>query len=205
MSLNRIEAIMMRFRHFLQRFRKDERGTVAVEFMIVLPLLIWCFAGMHIYFMAYRTQTVNVKSAYTIGDQISRETGYVTPAYMDAMFSLHRFLMNTTSPTAVRVTAFEYERDDDSYRVIWSEGRGRPDRLTDARILDVRNQLPIMPDEEIAILTETWVDFVSDPIAGLGPFTSAELVITRPRFAGQICWNSLNNGTQTTAVCQAGF
>jgi hypothetical protein len=195
---------MSPFLRFIQSFRRDEKGSVAVEFMIVLPLLIWCFAGMHIYFMAYRTQTVNVKAAYTIGDQISRETGYITPAYMDSMFSLHRFLMNTNSPTSIRVTAFEYERDDDTYRVIWSEGRGQPDRITDARILDIRDQLPVMPDEEIAILTETWVDFVSDPIAGLGPFTSAEVVVTRPRFAAQSCWNSLNNGTQTTAVCQAG-
>lgn len=197
-----MRSLINRFR----RFGTDERGSISVEFMIVLPLLIWCFAGMHVFFAAYRTQSINVKAAYTLGDQVSRETNYITPEYMDSLDALHEFLTNTTMPSAIRVTAFEYERDDDTYRVIWSQARGgRTARITDARILDVRSQLPVMPDEEIAILTETWVDFASDDFIGLEPFTSYEVVVTRPRFASQICWNPLNDGNQTTAVCQAGY
>ncbi len=193
-------------RKLLKRFCRDEAGTITVEFMIVLPLLIWCFAGMHVFFAAYRTQTINVKAAYTLGDQVSRETNYITPEYMDSLDNLHEFLTNTRSPSAIRITAFEYEQDDDTYRVIWSQARGgQANRVTDSRILDVRSHLPVMPDEEIAILTETWVDFVADDFIGLEPFTSYEVVVTRPRFASQSCWNPLNDGNQTTAVCQAGY
>jgi len=196
----------MTMRKLLKQFGRDETGTVTVEFMIMLPLLIWCFAGMHVFFAAYRSQTINVKATYTIGDQVSRETNYITPEYVDSLNNLHEFLTNTSSPSAIRITAFEYERDDDTYRVIWSQGRGgQPNRPTDARILDVRSQLPVMPDEEIAILTEAWVDFQPGNFVGLEPFTSHEVVVTRPRFASQICWNPLNDGNQTTAVCQAGY
>jgi hypothetical protein len=193
-------------RNLLRSFRKDETGSVTVEFVIVIPLLIWCFAGIHVFFQAYRTQTINVKAAYTLGDQVSRETNYITPVYMDSLENLHEFLTATNEPTSIRVTAFEYERDDDTYRVIWSQGRdGQLARITDARILDVRGYLPIMPDEEIAIMTETWVNFESADFVGLPPFTSYEVVVTRPRFASQVCWNPIDNGDQTTAVCQAGY
>ncbi len=195
----------MSISRFTRQFRRDETGSVTVEMIIVLPLLVWCFMGMYVFFDAYRTQTINVKSAYTIGDQLSRETGYITPEYMDALFTLHDFLVHTPEINRIRVTAYEYERDDDSYRVIWSQGRGTAGRVTNARILDVKDSLPVMPDEEIAILTETWVDFVPDSFVGLAPYTNYEAVVNRPRFASQLCWNSLNDGDESTRICQAGY
>lgn len=187
------------------RFWRDERGSAAVEMMLVLPLLIWCFVGTFTFFEAFRLQTVNVKAAYTIGDQISRETNFVTPNYIQSMYNLHRFLVGTTLPTAVRITAFEYERDDDTYRVIWSRGVNRANRTTDGKIEDIRSALPIMPDEEIAILVETWADFEAADMVGLADFTSYEVVVTRPRFAAQICWNNSETGTSATGICQAGY
>ena len=195
----------MSFRSFIRRFARDDSGSVTVEMMLILPILIWCFMATYVFFDAYRTQTVNVKAAYTIGDQLSRETGYVTPAYMDSLASLHDFLVNTPEVSSIRITAYEYERDDDSFRVIWSQGRGMVGRVTDAQINDIKASIPEMPDEEIAILVETWVDFDPDNFIGLQPFTNYEVVVNRPRFASQLCWNTLNNGNQTTAVCQAGF
>ena len=34
------------------------------------------------------------------------------------------------------------------------------------------------------------------------PFTFRDFVVTRPRFASQLCWNSVNDGgTPATSVC----
>lgn len=194
----------MSIRNWLRRFARDESASTTVEFVLVIPLLAWCFVGTYTFFDAYRVQTINLKAAYTLGDQLSRETNYITPNYLAGLFSLHDFLVDLDTPTAIRFTVYEYEADDDSYRVIWSRGQGRTNRVTDSAITDVKHRLPEMPDEEISIMTETWVDVSPDEFVGLNPFTAYEVVVTRPRFAGQLCWNSVENGTSTTAICQAG-
>lgn len=201
-----VEASMIRAaRRLLRYFVRNEAGSVTVEFVLVIPLLAWCFIGTFTFFEAYRTQAINVKAAYTIGDQLSRETDYITPVYMASLGELYDFLVQSSEATRLRVTAFEYEADDDSYRVIWSQGVGAIPRTTDSAITDVRSRLPNMPDEEIAILTETWLDFTSSDFVGLGNLTFYEAIVTRPRFADQICWNPIENGTALTGVCQAGY
>jgi hypothetical protein len=189
----------------LRSFIRGESGTVTVEFVLVIPLLAWCFLGTFTFFAAYRTQSINVKAAYTIGDQLSRETDFITPVYMTSLGELHDFLVQTDNSTRLRVTAFEYEADDDSYRVIWSQGIGETPRVTDSAITDVRARLPEMPDEEIAILTETWIAFAPAEFSGLQDMTFSEAIVTRPRFANQLCWNPVENGTALTGVCQAGY
>ena len=65
----------------------------------------------------------------------------------------------------------------------------------------LRGRLPVMPDAEIAILVETWVGYSPTYSVGLADFTFQDLVVTRPRFAGQLCTNSSNTGGLATATC----
>jgi hypothetical protein len=195
-----ISAVLAR----LRRFAWGDAGSATVEFVLVIPLLAWCFIGTYTFFAAYRVQSINVKAAYTIGDQLSRETDFITPNYVASLAELHDFLVQSDEATRLRVTAFEFEEDDDTYRVIWSRGVGTSDRATDAIISDIRSRLPNMPDEEIAILTEVWIDFVPADYVGMPDMTFYESIVTRPRFADQICWNPIENGTALTGVCQAG-
>lgn len=185
----------------LRRFMAAETGSITVEFVLVIPLLAWCFLGTYTFFAAYRTQSINVKAAYTIGDQLSRETGFVTPAYIATLGSLHDFLVQSTEATRLRVTAFRYDQNDLTYRVIWSQGSGTTGRLANTAITDVRHRLPNMPHNEVAILTETWLDFVPADFVGLQDMTFHEAIVTRPRFANQICWNPIENGNALTSVC----
>jgi hypothetical protein len=185
----------------LRRFMAAETGSITVEFVLVIPLLAWCFLGTYTFFAAYRTQSINVKAAYTIGDQLSRETGFVTPAYITTLGALHDFLVQSNEATRLRITAFNYDQDDDTYRVIWSAGSGATGRAPDSIITDVRHRLPNMPHNEVAILTETWLDFVPADFVGLQDMTFHEAIVTRPRFANQICWNPVENGTVLTSVC----
>ena len=84
---------MSALRNLMARLRRREDGAMIVELVIMLPLLLWCFAGSWVFFDAYRTKAVNAHAAYTIGDTLSRETGYVTPDYLLSLKTLQQFLV----------------------------------------------------------------------------------------------------------------
>jgi Flp pilus assembly pilin Flp len=193
---------LMRSRNFARKFRRDEEGSAAVELMLVLPMLIWALLAVFVFFDAYRTQTTNLKAAYTLGDVLSRETGYITPVYMNSMFELQQFLLGTDQGVRLRVTVFQYDGPNDRYVVRWSQGRGAAvSPLTTAGLQNIRQFLPNMPNSEVAILTETRVGYVPPAMVGIQPINFDDRVVTRPRFAGQLCWNDIENGNNTTAVC----
>ena len=185
----------------LTRFLKDERGSIAVESMLSLPMLIWCFLGTFVFFDSFRAESTNIKAAYTIGDALSRETGYITPEYMDSLYYLMRFLIATEEDSALRVTVYSYDADEDRYTVRWSEDRGGAGKMTTAELNAARNWLPAMPETEVAILVQTGVNYAPAFKVGLDGMTYSEFVVTRPRFASQLCWNSQDNGDEDTATC----
>jgi Flp pilus assembly protein TadG len=190
------------FSAVLRRFARSEEGSISVEAMLIFPILLWCYLATFVFFDAFRSQSTNLKAAYTIGDTLSRETGYVTPAYLDSLSSLQKFLVDEDNGIArLRVTVYRYQASDNTYRVRWSRTRGGGLQMTDAVLASMRTRLPVMPDTEIAILVETWVGYHPSYSVGLHDFTFDDFVVTRPRFAGQLCVNSSNAGGTATATC----
>ena len=57
----------------LTRFRRDERGSVIAEMVITLPMLIWAYMAMYVYWDAFRMINSVQKASYTISDMVSRE------------------------------------------------------------------------------------------------------------------------------------
>ncbi len=192
----------MKLRRFTRRFRKDEDGSAVVELMLVLPMLIWALLAIWVFFDAYRAQTVNLKSAYTIGDMLSRETRFITPVYMNSLFEMHQFLVGANTDTRMRITVFRYDENNDQYEVRWSEGRGSGvTSMTTTQLALIRDRLPDMFNGEVGILTETQVGYEPPATVGLGAMMLNDQIVTRPRYAGQLCWNSVENGNHTTASC----
>ena len=62
----------------LRRMRDDESGSIAVETIMMVPLLAWALLSTLAYFDAYRAESISVKAGLTIADMVSRETGFVT-------------------------------------------------------------------------------------------------------------------------------
>lgn len=189
----------------LRRLRKTlrrEDGSISVEAMLMLPLLIWCFLGAYVFYDAYRAQFVNGKASYTIGDILSRETNYVTPEYLDSIFNLHQVLVGRPVPVRLRVSVITYDEDADSFSVIWSENRGGGGTITDADLTGMASQIPEMADNSRAIVVQTSMEYQPIYAAGIGDMQFDDLIVTRPRFAGQLCWNTVNeNPTAETATC----
>ena len=195
-------APMGRIRRALKRLHRGQDGSISVEAVCMLPLMIWAFLGSYVFYDAYRAQFVNTKAGYTIGDILSRETGYITPAYLDSLHDLQQFLVDRQDPIRLRVSVISYDADDDSFSVRWSQNRGGGGVLNNGDLPGMASMIPDMADGAVAIVVQTSMQY--DPVyaAGIELLDFDDFIVTRPRFAGQLCWNSVNvNPTQATATC----
>ena len=186
----------------LRRLCQREDGSMSIEAMIIVPVLIWSMLGSWVYFDAFRAQFGNAKASYTLGDIVSRESGYITDEYIDSLHTLQRFLASRPEDIRLRVSVIKYDEDDDAHYVVWSENRGGGGTITDDDLIDMRERLPIMADAGRAIIVQTSVDF--QPVFGgaIGALTFDDFVVTRPRFSAQVCFNTNGaNPTAATAVC----
>lgn len=194
-------ASLQRLRRRAAAFRADETGSVTVETIIMIPLLLWAFIAIYVFFDVFRVQAVNIKASYTIGDALSRETGYVTNRYLSGLSGLQGTLLNTNESRDLQVTVYRYDTTDDRYTVVWSRAMGRLPELTTQTLNEIDNILPVMPGGEVAILTRSRVDYHPIYDVGIAPFIFDEYTVTRPRFAPKLCWNSNESGGLSTEVC----
>lgn len=174
----------------LRAFGADTRGSISVEFVLVMPFLFWAFMATYVYFDGYRQSAVNLKAAYTISDLISRETETINDDYIDSMYKLMQLLTRSTSSVSLRITVIRWDEDDDRYYVDWSTNRGYPTNLTNATIADIEAKLPVMPDNERVILVETINKFVPLFNVGMDDKDLENFVFTRPRFAPQVVYSA---------------
>jgi Flp pilus assembly protein TadG len=174
----------------LKFFAADTRGSISVEFVLVMPILFWAFMATYVFFDGYRQSAVNLKAAYTISDLISRETEVITDDYVDSMYSLMQLLTRSTSSVSLRITVIRWDEGDDRYYVDWSTNRGYALNLSDATIGDIESKLPVMPDNERVILVETINTFVPLFNVGMDNKELSNFVFTRPRFAPQVLYSA---------------
>ncbi len=189
----------------LRRFRRDEEGAMIAEVVIMFPTLFAAVIAMFVFFDAFRNQAINLKAAYTISDAVSRETEMITNTYLINAWRMHRFLTNSPALTRLRVSVIQYEADDDSYSVVWSENKGGAGNMENAELQRMvgNNEIPVMPDGEVLIMVQTWVDYTPNFSVGLDSFTFENTIFTRPRFApSQVCYS--HNGTFAGRICPIG-
>lgn len=174
----------------LRRFHRDESAVVAVESIIMLPMLFWGFVAMFTFFDAYRQTSINVKAAYTISDMISRETLALNPAYMTGAHNLLELLTRSSEPTRLRVTIARWNANNRIYVLDWSQTKGNVLPMTNTQVRDLANRLPLMVHDERIIIVETWSSYLPPFKVGLEEQDLYNFVFTRPRFAPQVLWSS---------------
>ncbi|MCC5999927.1 MAG: pilus assembly protein [Pararhodobacter sp.] len=106
----------------LARFRRDTRGTVSVETIIILPLLLWALVATVVFFDAFRTRQQVQTAALSVADLISRETAMVTPNYLEGMNDVFDFLAASRRPTRMRISSLIWNSAEQRNRVQWSYG-----------------------------------------------------------------------------------
>ena len=182
-------------------WRKDEEGSIAVETLLMVPLLAWVFIATLTYFDAYRKQAASLRAGMTVSDMFSRETN-VDADFVEGARGLLRYLAPGDPNPDIRVTAFKWDDDDDEYSSIWSEERGPRDALSTADLATITEILPLMSDNEVAILVETWIKFEPKFSAGLEEYDMTTYTVISPRFTPHICWDETpGDGDDSDMTC----
>lgn len=194
---------------FVRAFRDDERGSMSIELLLVVPILLWVFLSTFVYFDVYRVQTNAVRATITLAELFSRED-VVNNTYLNSVQEVLRTLTYEEANPDYRVTVYRYRESDDTFLRVWSESRGFSAALTDADLADLKaaGRLPAMTEFDQNIYIETRTAYDAPFNIGLGPFTVTNLedltftndMIVRPR-GTRLCFEQ-NDGTTT---CGPGF
>jgi len=192
--MNPGEARMNRLKKSLRSFARDESGVLLAEALILMPMLIWGFLALVVYWDLFRTINTSQKAAYSIADLLSRQ-GVVNNQFVDGLENVLAFLTPGSPEPRMRITSMEYDSVNDQYDLLFSRSPG--DKVathSQATIQTLRPRIPVLDNMESVIIVETWVDYspafdtgVLNFAPGVGNHTFAEFIVTRPRNWRRIC------------------
>lgn len=184
----------------IRAFHDDEQGSMSIELLLVVPILVWVFLSTFVYFDVFRVETNSIRATIAIAEMFSREDT-VDAEFMQSARSVLRELTYEENNPDVRITVYEYDPSitnaNRRFRVVWSEGRGFGSRSTNSlRSLARDGRLPVMEAVDHAIYIETRTQYDAPFNIGLGPFTVTDLddrqfrqdLVVRPR-GGRLCWD----------------
>ena len=189
---------------------------MTAEFIIMLPLIIWVYAGMYVFWDAYKAQNISVKAAYTISDLISRAESDVTAVQFLRMHQMVSFLNYDKHPVRLRISFVEMDEDaagNPDLQLDGSEAFGPlPVAPFDALqeepfighsdIATIESQIPIMAINDRAIVVETELDYMplfSFQLSPFDPIILTTFVVTRPRVGDRIGFADSGGGPAAIA------
>ncbi|MBY5931528.1 hypothetical protein KUV51_00845 [Tateyamaria omphalii] len=182
---------MKRLINNLRVFRDEDQGSIAIETVILIPLLFWAYLSMFAIFDSYRQHSINQKAAYTLGDIISRETTPLDNSYLDGTQKIFAYLTNNaTSNVAIRVTSVKYDAVNDVYKRDWSRARGWKKGLSHNEVNSLKHLLPVLPHNERVMVVETFAKYDAPFETGLKDREIENFVFTRPRYAPRVLWTN---------------
>ena len=124
----------MIFTQRLRSFGKARQGLAALEFAILLPMMVFLLFGAVelVDVMGANRRVENTSSS--LADVVSRDTE-VTDDEVEGMWRAIELLMTPDDPTAlnIRLTSISVE-DATTARVVWSEGRGMAARVANSTV-----------------------------------------------------------------------
>lgn len=194
----------MRILQILKRQARDERGSLSVEAVLMFPMLAWAFMAMFVFFEGLRESNINLKATYTVSDLLAREqdpNNLFGEDDLEGMHAIYAWLSRSKHEVRLRVSFVTFDEgnpqtdNDDSHDLRWSRGvHGVPNLLQGDVASVLSPHIPILADGAGVIVVETWALY--DPVIDMG-LTDTELyniVVTPPRFAGQLVLEGVGDG-----------
>ena len=185
----------------LARWRRDESGSIAVETLMMVPLMAWAMLSTLAYFDAYRSEGISTKASLTIADMFSRETNFVTSEYVTNARNLLRTLTLNDNWPDLRVTVVRWDEANQLLRRVWTQERGPRQGLTATEVAELVDDIPVLSDGERLILVETWTDYTPLYSVGLSPFTMETFTFISPRFVSQLCFKHSESTDDSQMRC----
>lgn len=174
-------------RRAARHFKSNEQGSQTVEFVIVVPLLVWAVLAMIVFWDGFQTANANQRSAYLIADLISREVDEIDTAYLNGVSDVARTL-NSDPATELRVTIVNRTLNDSLepiHEIDWSWST--PTLLPHEDVEFIEDRLPMMAVGDQLIYVEAMRQWnPAFPVANLDPRRFEYVAVTIPRFAPQI-------------------
>jgi Flp pilus assembly protein TadG len=173
----------------LRRFRDDESGLILAEFVIVLPLLVWAFMALFVYWDVFRSMNNVQKATYAISDLISRQQNDLQADFIPGMQTTMDYLLPDTQLAKMRFTSVKWSVPNDRFEVIWSRSPGgKMTQLNNASLQSYVTKIPVMAPTDTVVIVESEVPYTPSLKVGLDPsYTFSEFIVTRPRFLAKIC------------------
>lgn len=144
----------------LSRFWRDRRGVSAVEFALILPLLMLFYFGMAELTEAMMAQRRVSHLTASIGDVVARDPR-LTDARRDDVFSAGKIMMSPFPTTTLRmciVSVASNAQGED--RVVWSEKSNGPANCPAANdVVDIPVQ--VLPAGQSVIMSKASYDYTS--------------------------------------------
>ena len=112
------------FKAFFKSLSEDRRGTSAVEFALIAPVLIVMYFGLAEYCQAMMADRKVTHAAASIGDLVA-QTDQISTADMTDIFTIGRTLVSPfpTAGLKMRVTSVTVDANSIP-KVDWSDGSG---------------------------------------------------------------------------------
>jgi hypothetical protein len=171
-----------------RRFARDERGTLMAELVIVLPLFLWGYLALYVYWDAYRSLNSVQKASYTVSDYISRERSTLTAAEIQGIDTMMEYMLDDDQDVSIRLTSIYWDPVDRRYEVYWSRSPNNATPLLDtASLQPLAWRIPAMSDGDSAVIVETEVNYDPAFDVGLNDDPIRNFIVTRPRFLTRIC------------------
>ncbi|GKY88707.1 TadE/TadG family type IV pilus assembly protein [Sinisalibacter aestuarii] len=191
-----------------RRFGRDERASMSVEAVLVAPMLFWAFLATYAYFDVYRVKNLALKANYAVSDLLSRELNTIDMDYITGARNLYRYLTRADDTSWIRVTVVhcslncavspDATDEDRELSVDWSRGTDDQPAISDENLMIYYDDIiPMIASGERVIIVETTMDYqpvFAPELTGIGDQTFRDVVMTRPRFAPQLCFDGIGCG-----------
>lgn len=182
-----------------RRLMDDEDGSQSIEFLLIVPILVWAVLATYEFTSAFRARAMAYDATAVVTDTLSRQTTPIDQADLEGLRAVAGMVSGYGGNTTIRVTQVRCtDKCDDlarrTLRVVFSHGVGMT-ALTDTNLASgaTRNLLPLMAQGDRVVLAETQVVYrPTFSLVGLkaGQVTMAQAM--RMRFAPQLCWEACN-------------
>jgi Flp pilus assembly protein TadG len=170
----------------LSRFWRDRRGVSAVEFALILPLLMLFYFGMAELTEAMMAQRRLSHLTASIGDVVARDQKF-TNARRDDVFSAGKIMMSPFPTATLRmciVSIVSNAQGED--RVAWSEKSNGPANCPDANAV-VNIPVNVLPASQSVIMSKASYEY--DSVFKLiipNTLTFRRTFYLRPRLSDQV-------------------
>jgi Flp pilus assembly protein TadG len=174
----------------LKRFADAREGVAAVEFALILPVMLLLYVGsIELSDLINVDRRVTVISA-TVGDLVSRKKETILQSELEDYFNAAEEIITPYDATDLQqvITCIFVDSDGDA-TVSWSKATSNATPRTDLASVDLPDAVTDISEGKFVILSETSYSY--KPLLGLVFETAVDFKrqnVHLPRFGGEIEW-----------------